>query len=492
MIKLECKVDCIMESNVNPNKIFGDILSRLLRDELDEFEVLNMGNKYSVNLANEESLSKQKYLLQKFILQQLLKMETIFSNYHSRLLKETESHLNWEVPDVYLCCFVGCLHSSPRHRMYLQHLKAVHYNSNKLVCNFKKTCKREYPRLSLLLEHVLDSHSVAPTERRQVQEDIPCKCNMVSCSGVNFRNAEELMTHFNVKHSNDERNCIFDNCSYHFSAGSNSRNHFRLKHKKTNLMKMKSQHLMDQELEPISVNEVSLISPAGPDDEETFVDEEYYECNDISLLEDQLENETGEEDHKKFIQLQHADFLNRLSNFKFIPAKTVTQISEEYLKTSLKSKSLREKKLRAALSELPNVSMQMIEDIVAKTIVTDEYLEAQIEFSSSYKRTKFVAENFKYINPVGLVLNQDEVKMGAKPDYVHYIPVIESFKHLVEDESFIHVMNQEREKPRKDGDVICDFTDGVAFQENIFFKNNPGAFAAHFYSDAVEVSNPLG
>lgn len=134
----------------------------------------------------------------------------------------------------------------------------------------------------------------------------------------------------------------------------------------------------------------------------------------------------------------------------------------------------------------------MIEDIVAKTIVTDEYLEAQIEFSSAYKRTKFVAENFKYINPVGLVLNRDEVKMGAKPDYVHYIPVIESFKHLVEDESFILVLNQEREKSRKDSDVLRDFTDGVAFQENVFFKNNPGAFAAHFYSDAVEVSNPLG
>ena len=30
-------------------------------------------------------------------------------------------------------------------------------------------------------------------------------------------------------------------------------------------------------MEPISVNEVFFISPAGPDDEETLVDEEYYE-----------------------------------------------------------------------------------------------------------------------------------------------------------------------------------------------------------------------
>lgn len=344
-----------MDNNVNPNEIFRDILSRLLRDDLDEFEVLNLGNKYSLNLANEESLSKQKYLLQKFILLQLLKVDTIFSNYHSRLLKETESHLNLQAPDVYLCCFVGCLHSSPRHRTYLQHLKAVHYNSEKLVCNFKKSCKREYPRISLLLEHVLGSHSVEPTVGRQVQEDIPC--NIVSCSGIKFRNVDELMTHFNVKHSNDERNCIFDNCSHRFSAGSKSRDHFRLKHKKTNLIKMKPQHLIDQGMEQIAMNEAFIIHAAGPDGGETVVDEEYYGYNDVSLLENQLDNETSEEDHKKFFQLQHADFLNRLSNFKFIPANTVTQISEEYLQTSMKSKNLREKKLRAALSELPIVSV---------------------------------------------------------------------------------------------------------------------------------------
>ena len=83
------------------------------------------------------------------------------------------------------------------------------------------------------------------------------------------------------------------------------------------------------------------------------------------------------------------------------------------------------------------------------------------------------------------------MKNGGKPDYVHYIPVIESFKSLMEDASLFSVLNQEREKTQ-DGNIINDLRDGIAFQDSAFFKSNPGAFAAHFYSDAVEVSNPLG
>jgi hypothetical protein len=74
------------------------------------------------------------------------------------------------------------------------------------------------------------------------------------------------------------------------------------------------------------------------------------------------------------------------------------------------------------------------------------------------------------------------VRNGGKPDYVHYIPVIESFKSLMEDESLFSVLNQEREKTQ-DGNIINDLRDGIAFQDSAFFKSNPGAFAAHFYSD---------
>ena len=484
-----------MESDTNPNKVFSDILTKLLRDKLDKFELLQIVEKFAISLGNEESFSKQKYILQKFALEQLLKDDTVYNSYYSRLLKETESHLSVSTSPGYLCCLVGCLFSSPRHRTYLQHLKSVHLNNERLVCNFRKKCKREYQTIGHLLDHVRDCHSLlSSAPRPQVQEDIACKCNLASCSGVKFRNVELLMTHLNVKHAQDERSCIFYGCSQRFSAGSISRNHFRLKHKKTNQMKLKPKHLVEPNAVPVVAEDGgnNEHEETLPDDDDDL--EELYGHDDSSLLEVRQEinkSQLEEIDKKKFFKLQHADFLNRLSNFKFIPAKTVTQIADEYLETSRKSQSLREQKLRAALSCLPNLSEQQIEEVVGKTIHEDEYLQAQAELSTEFKRIKFISEHFKYIPPVGIILNKEEVKNGGKPDYVHYIPVIESFKSLMEDESLFSVLNQEREKTQ-DGNIINDLRDGIAFQDSAFFKSNPGAFAAHFYSDAVEVSNPLG
>ena len=42
----------------------------------------------------------------------------------------------------------------------------------------------------------------------------------------------------------------------------------------------------------------------------------------------------------------------------------------------------------------------------------------------------------KYIPPREIVLNATKVKLGAKKDVVHYIPLQESMKTLLEDESF--------------------------------------------------------
>ena len=159
----------------------------------------------------------------------------------------------------------------------------------------------------------------------------------------------------------------------------------------------------------------------------------------------------------------------------------------------MKSKAVRIKKLRTSLASIPNISEDQIEKVISESIEDDKYLEAQQELSSEYKRNKAIKEHFKYCAPVGIVLNKEEVTNGAKPDHVHYIPIKESFKHLVEDKSFIEVLEQERDKTqKKNPEILRDLTDGSAFRENSFFKQNPGAFAAHFYSDAVEVSNPLG
>ena len=476
-------------------------LDKLLNDDFDNFEILNLLNKYSINVDEEESLSRKKYHLQRVLIEQILKEKPQNCDKLTRLLEETKRHINFRKKSVFFCCLSGCLFSAERHRSYLQHLKTFHHNHNKLVCNFKKKCKRQFQTLDALLAHVRECHSLEPritagsAERHfQVQEHLACKCDMVVCSGRKFKSVDLLMRHINVDHGNDQRSCIFNECSKKFPAGSTSRHHFRAKHKILNLMKLKPKHLVEKYQEAENVPESTTHNSP------VLTDEEIYDVGELDALDNDeaagTQNEGAQEetfDNKKFFMMNHCDFLNRLTNFKFIPAKTVTEIAKENLQNCLKSKAVRIKKLRTSLASIPNISEDQIEKVISESIEDDEYLEAQQELSSEYKRNKAIKEHFKYCAPVGIVLNKEEVKNGAKPDHVHYIPIKESFKHLVEDKSFIEVLEQERDKTqKKNPEILRDLTDGSAFRENSFFKQNPGAFAAHFYSDAVEVSNPLG
>ena len=471
-----------------PQTRFQDILSKLLNDTMDQFEVMNLASRFS--LPEETSFSKLKLQVQRFVLHQLVKEDSENVEHYSRLLNETESNLSLKTPGGYFCCLVGCLFSTETHRKYLQHLKTVHHSNQKLSCNFKKRCKREFSSVKLLFEHVSRCHSPNPTsnEIQQTQVDIACKCNIRTCSGKKFRNVDLLMKHVNTFHGLDDRSCIFDGCFHRFKAGSNSRHHFRLKHKNLNNLKLKTLHLVDQSQEVID----QAILPSNDDVEvNTLYDDMNLPDDDLESLSDANNDSDDDGNSGDYFQMQHADFLNNLCNFKFIPARTVTQISQDYLQNAFKSRDIREEKMRKSLQGF-NIPEHQIDKIVHDTIQNDDYLQAQSDLSSEFKRDRFIHQNFKWVPPVEYVLNEEEVKNGAKPDVIHYIDVKESFKHLIEDKSLVEVLEQEREKPYKNDGVFRDLRDGSAFKENIFFKENPGAFAAHFYSDAVELTNPLG
>ena len=89
--------------------------------------------------------------------------------------------------------------------------------------------------------------------------------------------------------------------------------------------------------------------------------------------------------------------------------------------------------------------------------------------------------------PVQITLNKAEVCSGSKADMIHYIPIKDSFTALVEDKSFNDVIRMQREADTVRHDVIKDLREGGAFKTNSYFNSNPGAYAALFYSETVEV-----
>ena len=327
--------------------------------------------------------------------------------------------------------------------------------------------------------------------------NVASKCNMLSCGGKHFPSIEKLMTHLINFHQAESRECIFLGCSSKFPAGktSTARNHFSSKHKKTNQLVLKPRHIIGRPFEACEVGSGSIEAIA---DDDVVNDEmecgQYSNESDLYTAEDldDIDEHTRNENDSNYFMMQYEDYMNRLCNTKYIPHTTVQEISNEYLANSLKSQEVKEKKLRSSLQSVPQMTESQINKIVQEVIEDDDFLKAQRELNTGFKRTKFIQKNFNYIPPIEIVLNKEAVLQGEVKDCVHYVPVTESFCALMEDKSLSDVLERSRNTPKKSSDIIKDLTDGEMFKKNQYFKDNPGALAGHFYSDSVELSNPLG
>ena len=207
---------------------------------------------------------------------------------------------------------------------------------------------------------------------------------------------------------------------------------------------------------------------------------------------EEIENCDPDDESEEYFLYYYADFLNRLSHVKFIPHSTVQDIADEYFKNSKRSQDIREKKLRQSLSEVGNMSMDDINKVVKDVIHDDFFLKAQGELNTTYKRNKFVQDKFQYVAPVEILLNKAEVEKGLKKDVLHYIPLDAAMKNLLEDKSYSQLIQQQRNNPPKDCEKIVDIQDGSLYKNNEFFMQNPEALSLLFYSDGVEMKNPLG
>jgi polyhydroxyalkanoate synthesis regulator protein len=95
---------------------------------------------------------------------------------------------------------------------------------------------------------------------------------------------------------------------------------------------------------------------------------------------------------------------------KYIPYKTVQEISTEYLEKSIKSLEVSEKRLRESLKQVPNLSDEMVENIVKDSLGEEDFIKAQQELSTVYKREKSIKTHFKYVAHVEIILNSEEHK----------------------------------------------------------------------------------
>ena len=436
-----------------------------------------------------------KNRVKKGVLEEILKLNPRDMPKYKAILEQVKNNIQ-KISIPYQCCFSGCRFEARQHRDYVRHIKVVHPRVDNVKCNYRKSCLRVFTNIDNFIKHVKDDHANRANSNIQVlgrksdnNVDVSCKCVLHSCGSRHFQNVKDLMTHLNTFHLNDTRKCIFDNCNSQFRPGYLSRYHFRKKHKDLNLMQLKRAHLVNPNdyvggREEFIAEETYLY-----DGEVDNIIEDDYDSFEFDSLEvDEGELKTENED---FFLKYYADFLNRMAHFKFIPQSTVQEIAEEYYEHSKKSLKVRAQKLRKVLTDIGNISVDKIDEIIKSMMENDVFLQAQEKLNTQYKRTKYIEEHFTYTPPMEIVLNKDEVKDGAVKDVLHYVPMKDALQNLMQDKTVMKMFEIEKRQSRPT-DVICDIKDGTLYKKSPFFTYDQNTYGLIFYSDGVEIKNPLG
>ena len=484
-----------------------DLLQSLSKNQIDRVNLLRNLRKLKVSFDEESEYVILKYKLKLKLIENIA--DNVYADENesiNRLRKETEKLLLYHNERVlrtnYKCSLVGCLYECRRHREYLRHIQRVHSQESYIKCQYGLKCKSVFSTLQLLKDHISHSHLSRQTSDNQLSPcsmlDTRCKCSISKCGGAQFSSLKVLMLHLQNYHvkNGDIVHCIFENCSSRYDNAASLRNHFFKKHNKPQLRNLKSNNkvcddssiraTVDEDDDLIDIPTVSseVVEPTMQ------ADESHIDYAGEDLLSHESEEEQDNIDD--VFMMAYCDFMNRLLNFQFIPQSSIQLISEEYLKNYLKSNESKAMILRSSLlKNIPSISESDIEKIVKEVGESDAFLHSQQRLDSGYKRLQYLKNNFKFVEPVEIVFNPNEVKKGKESKAVmHYVPVIETVMNLVQDSTFIEVTeNKSLDISASD---LKDVKDGLLYKNNEYFLNNPEAMALLLYSDGVEVVNPLG
>ena len=476
---------------------------KLSKNEIDHFDLITEGNKFKLYFVPSDDFYQKKNQLKFVVLEEILKSKNLSEVQRkiyvdmletTRRLLETHTAVKRGFP----CSLVGCLFRGKRHRDYVNHLERTHSTSAPFQCSFGRTCVRNFDCIRDLKNHVNTFHKSKANEDQILQQNpavhggeqfqVSVKCGMLSCGGVVLPSVQELTSHINTTHKAEYRECVFKDCNTKFGPNSVSRNHFRLKHYIPKKVVLKSIHIIREEAtsmvdtDPNNDEQVETIDSDNVNDYSENFDVEEEEEEDLQI---------NFEEDDTFFMMAYADFINRLITYKFIPVTSVKEIAAEFLNQSRRSSKSREQVLRNSLSQIHSLTTEQIEQIV-KENSNDPFTRAQEQLSSEYQRSKYIEENFKFVKPKEIILNKEEVKRGSAKDVVHYIPIIDALKALLEDPSYNEAIRMaENENNVHNKNALRDVLDGNTFKKNIFFINNPDALALMMYSDGVELTNPL-
>ena len=484
-----------------------ELLKTLSRNQIDRVKLLSNLKKYKVIFDEESSYIILKYRLKLKLIENIttcVSDDNEIANF-ARMKKETEDFLDFQneklAKEKFKCCLAGCLFECKEHRYYMRHLQRVHPKESHLSCKYGLKCRRAFTTLALLKDHIIQAHVKKPSSSEEpisaLPVDVPCKCSISKCGGAQFSSVKILMLHLRNYHAKagEMVTCIFESCTSKYDNAGTLRNHFLNKHTKDGSYNLKPSNKLHCDL-PISQTADVFHASDDVQDSDANLDaeaeeEDLYSHQEHDIAVD-LQDRGETEDIDEVFMMAYCDFLNKLTNFQFIPQSSIQLISEEYLKNYKKSNEAKMTALRKSLMKnIPGISEADIRRVMADVDENDAFLGAQLSLDSEHKRINYLKDNFTYVEPKEIIFNPKQVKESKAPKAVmHYVPLIQTVKNLVQDSTFLDVT--ESNFSNNPDSVLRDVKDGIMFKTNPFFIENPEALTLLLYSDGVELVNPIG
>ena len=412
-------------------------------------------------------------------------------------LKTEIEGLDRKPPRGYKCSIAGCKYNTRNFNLLLGHLRSLHSSrEHKIICQLNG-CERELSSVRMLQIHIRTCHRTRKSsvllKQNQLAEQLSrLRCPAVSCGHQQSTTLKDLKSHIISEHTDkmEEVDCIYAGCNFKSHKTGTLRSHFSRKHP--------SQLIDDVKKE--------LVVSSGDDDQLAFknsgttfgrVDTENEldddgsnsDCLGVTLDNTDIEFEEEEEDdnaQEVFTRALAMQF-NSWMNVKNIAYSTVNEIVTEIFNSYQQGVTVTKDRIKKHL-EIDGWDSSKIWELLSKIDLEDPFKEARGSLENETKRKTYIQSEFDYAKPVTIRLN--ETNRNEKPETMQYIPIKESLKILLEDESYI---SQKNNNPYfHEPGVIKDVKDGLTYRTNKFFTENPEAVPIILFADELEVVNPLG
>lgn len=391
------------------------------------------------------------------------------------------------------CTFRTCQLKS-----HLQH-RLLHSNlSNKFWCGFRG-CLKSFRLVGSLISHVRRKHRqkstrvpFRPLQHTEVTADANSKfvCSITLCK-KECDNRHTLIKHLKSHIRTDQTvQCPYEGCKHTYKQLNSFTGHLSKKHKSAREVSAAhmpdDRNLTDTET-TVSLENNCVIERAARVDIDDIIEDDEPDMNDDEpdMNEDEQDNVTESFDSTDpFLRKLSQSYL-KLECQLLVPSSTIQHIVSESCSTHDISQNVVKNNLRSRLID-EGIAMDKVDAILDDVFDHDPFVRGVDTLKTIYKRKKYYKKTFAYIEPIEVLLDENE--NGKK--WFHYVPVEQTLIQLFSDKSLASELNRVSEVT--DPDILSDITDGTVFQQSSFFKENPDGLKLILYQDGFEVVNPIG